>query len=381
LRRAAARGMLDALLSREPSMGIFRRCGAAARSLAVVIGPGVARATAVTTAIVAALATLAAPVTPAAAQDSAIEAQSRALSRASDAVVGLRALAIDDARSARTLGRERQGSGVVIGSDGLVLTIGYLVLEAEAVELQPDDGRRIPARVIAYDLASGFGLVQALAPLKLDPVPLGRPADVAPTEPLMIASGGEAGAVSVARLVGRRPFAGYWEYHIEGALFTAPARPDHSGAGLFNGKGELLGIGSLFVNDALGRDGPRVAGNMFVPVDLLTPILGELQARGASRASQRAWLGINCVDEAGEVRIVRVNDDSPADVAGLQAGDHILRIDGVRVGEVGQLWKQLWAGGAPERAVTLEIRRDGLAQTLTVQSVDRAKTLARPRGV
>jgi S1-C subfamily serine protease len=332
-------------------------------------------------ALVAALAVAAALALPARAQDSTIEVQSRALSRASDAVVGLRAVAVDDARSARTLGHERQGSGVVIGADGLVLTIGYLVLEGEAVELQPDDGRRVPARIVAYDLATGFGLVQALAPLRLEPVPLGRSADVGPGEPLMVASGGEDGLVSVAQLVSRRPFAGYWEYHIEGALFTAPARRDHSGAGLFNGKGELVGIGSLFVTDARGRDGPPTVGNMFVPVDLLAPILGELRTRGASRASQRAWLGINCVDDAGEVRIVRVNDDSPADVAGLLAGDRILRIDGVRVGEVSQLWKQLWAGGAPERAVTLEIRREGQAQTLTVQSVDRAKTLARPRGV
>ena len=332
-------------------------------------------------ALVAAVAASAALILPARAQDRALEAQSRALTRASDAVVGLRATAVDDARSAATLGRERLGSGVVIGADGLVLTIGYLVLEGEAVELQPDDGRRIPARIVAYDLASGFGLVQALAPLRLEPAPLGRSADIEPSEPLMVASGGEDGLVSVAQLVSRRPFAGYWEYQIEGALFTAPARRDHSGAGLFNAKGELVGIGSLFVTDARGRDGPPTLGNMFVPVDLLAPILGELRTRGASRASQRAWLGINCVDDDGEVRIVRVNDDSPADVAGLQAGDRILRIDGVRVAEVGQLWQQLWAGGAPERAVKLEIRRDGRPQTLTVQSVDRAKTLARPRGV
>jgi serine protease Do len=329
--------------------------------------------------VLAALALAASPWVSA--QDGAIEAQSRALTRASDAVVGLRARAVDEARSGATLGYERVGSGVVIGADGLVLTIGYLVLEAEGVELQPDDGRRIPARVVAYDVATGFGLVQALAPLKLEPVPLGRSAAATTSEPLMVASGGGDGAVSVARLLSRRAFAGYWEYHIEGALFTAPARGDHSGAGLFNARGELLGIGSLLVTDALGRDAPRTPGNMFVPVDLLTPILGELRARGASRASTRAWLGINCVEHDGEVRVVRVNDDSPADVAGLQAGDRILRIDGVAVTDVGALWKQLWAGGAPERAVALEIQRDGQVQRLVVQSVDRAKTLARPRGV
>ena len=366
-------------------MGIARNADAgralAARSAKTMAALMATLAARLTVALSATLALAAALAPPARAQDSAIEAQSRALSRASDAVVGLRATALDDARSAAALGHERLGSGVVIGADGLVLTIGYLVLEAEAVELQPDDGRRIPARVVAYDLATGFGLVQALAPLRLEPVPLGRSADIAPSEPLMVASGGEDGLVSIAQLIGRRPFAGYWEYQIDGALFTAPARRDHSGAGLFNGKGELVGIGSLFVTDALGRDRARMPGNMFVPVDLLPPILAELRTVGASRASQRAWLGVNCIDEGVEVRIVRVTDDSPADVAGLQAGDRILRIDGVRVAEVGELWKQLWAGGPPERAVTLEIRRNGRPQTLTVQSVDRAKTLARPRGV
>ena len=323
----------------------------------------------------------------ASAQPSAIEVQSRALARASDAVVGIRATAVEGARSASTLGQEREGSGVVITADGLVLTIGYLVLEAEAVEIRPDDGRQIPARVIAYDVATGFGLVQALAPLRIEPVPLGTSSAASREEPLMVASGGNDGTVSVARLLSRRAFSGYWEYHIDDALFTAPARRDHSGAGLFNGRGELLGIGSLFVADASGPDTPAAAvpargpSNMFVPVDLLKPILGELRERGASRASTRAWLGLNCAERGGEVRVMRVNDDSPADVAGLQQGDRILRIDGAAVMGLAQLYQTLWAGGAPERAVTLEILREGRPQTVIVQTVDRAKTLRRAEGV
>ena len=322
------------------------------------------------------------------AQPSAIEVQSRALSRASDAVVGIRATAVDGARSASTLGQEREGSGVVITADGLVLTIGYLVLEAEAVEIRPDDGRQIPARVVAYDVATGFGLVQALAPLRIEPAPLGTSSAASREEPLMVASGGNDGTVSVARLLSRRAFSGYWEYHIDDALFTAPARRDHSGAGLFNGRGELLGIGSLFVADPGGPDTPaapagpaRGPGNMFVPVDLLKPILTELRERGASHASTRAWLGLNCVERGGEVRVMRVNDDSPADVAGLQQGDRILRIDGAAVAGLAQLYQALWAGGAPERAVTLEILREGRPQTVIVQTVDRAKTLRRAEGV
>ena len=305
---------------------------------------------------------------------------SRALERAANAVVGLQAVAVSGARSASTLGRVRQGSGVVIDADGLVLTIGYLILEAEQVQLLTDDQRRIPARVVAYDLASGFGLVRALAPLKLEPVPLGRGRALEASQPLMIASGGEAGVISAAKLVSRRAFAGYWEYLVDDALFTAPARPDHSGAGLFNERGELVGIGSLFVSDAAGGNG-RLPGNMFVPLDLLPPILPDLLSRGRSALSERAWMGVNCVEADGRVRIVRVTDDSPADVAGLEAGDQILRLDGRPVPTLEALWRALWQGTGSRRAVQLEIERGGQPQTLTVHTVDRAATLRRAEGV
>jgi S1-C subfamily serine protease len=312
---------------------------------------------------------------------SPIEAQSRALQRASASVVGLRTVAVDDARSAATLGRARQGSGVVIGNGDLVLTIGYLILEAEQVQLVTDDEREVPARLVGYDVATGFGLVQALAPLRIEPAPFGSTATLARGEALMIVSGGEDGAISAAQLVSRRNFSGYWEYHVDGALFTSPARPDHSGAGLFNSRGELVGIGSLLVKDAAGADGPPQNGNMFVPIDLLAPILSELRSRGSSRLSERAWMGVNCVEAEGTVRVVRVNSDSPAEVAGLEPGDRIVRIDGTEVKALEVLWKTLWSGGAPEREVTLDIVRGGNAQTLKLQSVDRMKTLKSAQGI
>jgi len=310
-----------------------------------------------------------------------LESRSRALERAANAVVGVQVLALEDARSNATLGRARQGSGVVIGDDGLVLTIGYLVLEAEQVRLLLDDGRSFPARVVAYDLATGFGLLMPLAPLKLPAVPLGAARAVAPDDALLVVSGAPAGVISDARLVARRPFAGYWEYRIDGALFTAPPRTDHSGAGLFNPQGELVGIGSLVVADAAEGGGARRPGNMFVPIDLLRPILDELRTRGASAASRRAWLGLNAVEQGRELRVVRVAEDGPAEAAGVRVGDRIVSLDGQAVATLDALWTRLWAGGEAERTVRLEVQRANERLTFEVRSVDRAATLRRATGV
>ncbi|HPG80346.1 S1C family serine protease [Piscinibacter sp.] len=323
---------------------------------------------------------------PAAAQSSTdtaaggAQARAEALDRARSAMVAVLSEAVDEAGSIATLGALRRGSGVVIGDDGLVLTIGYLILEAERVDLVVEGARRVPARVVAYDLASGFGLLQALAPLRVAPVALGRSTSASGDEPLMVASGGAEGELSLARLVSQRAFSGYWEYHIDAALFTVPPRTDHSGAGLFNLDGELLGIGSLVVSDAMGPAAGRLPGNMFVPVDLLKPILAEMRARGASRGSTRAWLGLNCAESAGEVRVLRVTRESPAELAGVLPGDRILRIDGAEVGALETLYKTLWRDGA-ERDVQLTIRRGGDVQTLTVHALDRMKTLRKPQGI
>jgi S1-C subfamily serine protease len=270
---------------------------------------------------------------------------------------------------------------VVIGNDGLVLTIGYLIVEADQVQLVLDDQRHLPARVVAYDVATGFGLVQALTPLPLNPAPMGDSTALQHGEPIMIVSGGDAGAVSLAQVVARRPFAGYWEYQLDQAVFTAPPRTDHSGAAMFNAEGELVGVGSLLVADALGGGATRMPGNMFVPVELLKPILAELRRNGTTAASRRAWLGVNCMERDGQVQVLRVSDDSPASDAGLQPGDRIERIDGAAVQSLEQLWKQLWNGGQAERTVTLDIRRDGEPHTLQVHSVDRMTTLSKAEGI
>jgi len=321
------------------------------------------------------------PLAAFAAPGSQQQAAMEALARAHAAVVGVEVTATPDARSAETLGRERSGSGVVIGPDGLVLTIGYLMLEAETIHVVTQDRRTVPARAVAYDLATGFGLLRPLLPLRgIAPVPLGSIADLNQGDAVMAASGGEDGDVDLTQVVDKRPFSGYWEYFIEMALFTSPPIDNHSGAALFNQRGELLGIGSLLVADA-GGHGRLLPGNMFVPVDLLKPILAELQQNGLSRQSRRPWLGLTSSEQGGRVQVVRVNPDSPAEAGGMHGGDVVLEVDGTRVATLEQFYKKLWDRPAPDAQVRLTVLRDGEQRTLTLQPVDRMTTMARPAGI
>ncbi len=312
--------------------------------------------------------------------DGAVAEQARILRQASAAVVGLRTTAAPQARSIETLGRTRLGSGVVIGPDGLVLTIGYLILEAEKIEVLTQSGRVLPARTVAYDLATGFGLVQPLVPIEVQAAKLGSSSGIDERDPHVIASGGDEAELSIAQVVSRRAFSGYWEYHIEGAVFTIPPRTDHSGAALFNTRGELVGIGSLVVMDAV-TPGRRSPGNMFVPIDLLKPVLAELRERGASAGSKRAWLGVNCLEQMGMVRIIRVSTDSPAELGGLQPGDEIRKVDGLEVHSLEAFYKKLWEGPNPERDIVLEIGRGSNVETMTIRSMDRMKHLRGSVGI
>ena len=309
------------------------------------------------------------------------QATIEALTRANAAVVGVEVTAVEGARSAETLGRRRSGSGVVIGSDGLILTIGYLMLEADNIQIVTRDNRKLPARPVAYDLATGFGLVKPLLPLRgTNPVPLGSHNDLRTGEALMAAMGGEDADVAIIQLVSKRPFSGYWEYHIEAALFTSPPIGNHSGAPLFNRRGELLGIGSLLVADALGES-PRIAGNMFVPVDLLKPILAEMQTTGSSKQSRRPWLGLTSVEQSGHVQVVRVTKDSPAQAGGIMPGDVILAVDDAQVATLEQFYKRLWAHPNPDDEIKLTVQQGTDTRTVTVRAIDRMTTIVKPGGI
>ena len=311
-----------------------------------------------------------------------------AMTKANAAVVGVKVSAVEGARSAQTLGLNRIGSGVVIGNDGLILTIGYLILEAQQIEIITQEGKTLPAIAVAYDLATGFGLIRPLLALRgVVPVKLGSQQDLKTGEPLMAATGAsdyDEGGVSITRLVSQRAFSGTWEYHLDSALFTSPpvssSRGNHSGAPLFNHKGELMGIGSLLVMDALGEN-RLVPGNMFVPVDLLKPILAELQQSGSSKQSNRAWLGVTSSDQGGRVQVMRVSEGSPADNAGLRPGMVVQAVDDVEVATLEAFYKKLWARDTPEQPVKLTIREGNDVRTINIKPQNRMLNLKKPAGI
>ena len=333
--------------------------------------------------ILSALLALGVPSAPFAATAPPPDAQAmiEALTKANAAVVGVQVVAADGARSAETLGRQREGSGVVIGPDGLILTIGYLMLEAQTIQVVTQDNKTVPAQPVAYDVATGFGLIRSLIPLRgLAPVPLGSHRELRTGEMLMAAIGGSDADVAMTQLVSMRPFSGYWEYHIDTALFTSPPIANHSGAPLFNQRGELLGIGSLFVGDVMGENS-SVPGNMFVPVDLLKPILAEMQQTGSSRQSRRPWLGLTSAEQGGRVQVVRVSKDSPAYSAGLASGDVVLAVDGARVATLEEFYRKVWAHPNPDDEITLTVLQGADVKTLTLRGVDRMTTMVKPAGI
>lgn len=295
---------------------------------------------------------------------------------AAASVVGVKVKAIANARSNATLGEERSGSGVVFAPQNLVLTIGYLILEADQIEVTTGSGRTVPAIATAYDHATGFGLLRPLAPLDVKPIRLGSSARVGELDRLLVATAAPEDALSVATVVAKRQFAGYWEYLIENAIFTAPPRADFGGAALINKDGELVGIGSLFVLDAL-TPGERLPGNMFVPVDLLKPIFEELVRTGSQKAGHRPWLGLNSLEEDGRVKVMQVNEESPAARAGIEAGDIILSVNGQPVESLENFYRTLWSGGPAGSEFRLTVLHGANMKDVTVRSIDRHEFMRR----
>jgi S1-C subfamily serine protease len=298
------------------------------------------------------------------------------LDQALAAVVGLRTIIPADAFTAETLGTERAGNGVLIRND-VVLTIGYLITEAQTIWLSLIDGRVVPGHVLAYDQATGFGLVQALARLDLPALPLGQSSAAKVDDPVVVIGAGGRTRSVAARIVAKQEFAGYWEYVLDEAIFTAPAHPHWGGTAVVGPAGDLIGIGSLQV-EGMVKGGKTEPLNMVVPIDLLKPILDDLLTMGRANHPPRPWLGIYATAMEEKVVIVGLADDGPAERANLRTGDVVLAVAGTEVNELPDLFRRIWSLGNAGVEVPLTIDRDGRTLDLRVASGDRNRFLKGP---
>jgi S1-C subfamily serine protease len=297
-------------------------------------------------------------------------AQTPALEDIINGVVRIKTTIHPEGRTLRNLGREREGSGIVIDGNGLILTIGYLMVEAYAAEVTTNDGHTWPANVLGYDNESGFGLLQSLAPLSVRPLALGKSAEVKEHDPVVIASFGGPERAARALVVSKREFAGSWEYLLDEAIFTTPPHPQWSGAALINREGKLVGVGSLIVSDATGNH-DNLPGNMFVPIDRLPPILGELMADGRVAGPGAPWLGLNTDEVRGRLFVSNVTADGPAAKAGLERGDIILGINGEAATSLADFYRKIRTLGAAGVSIPLDVLHDNEKRRFDVKSMNR----------
>ncbi len=298
------------------------------------------------------------------------------LQSALDAVVMVHAEVPEDAFTASILGTERLGNGVVIREDGLILTIGYLVTEARTIWLTTNSGTVVEGHPLAYDFATGFGLVQPLGRLHAPSMRRGTAASVSEGDDVfLIGHGGRSHALK-AKILDKREFAGYWEYVLDEAIFTAPAHPQWGGAALVGQDGRLLGIGSLLVQESV--EGENVQGNMIVPIDLLAPILEDLLRLGQTNRPPRPWLGMYTAESNGQLVVAGLADGGPADRAGIRQGDVVLEVAGETPASLADLFRKIWELGAAGVEVPLTLSRKGQIARARVRSAKRSDFLKKP---
>jgi S1-C subfamily serine protease len=300
------------------------------------------------------------------------------LDQALGAVVAIRASIPEDAFTAGILGTERAGNGVLIRADGLVLTIGYLVTEAETLWLTLSDGRSVPGHVLAYDQTTGFGLVQALAHIEMPALPLGASSAARIGEPVVVGGAGGRERSVAARIAAKQEFAGYWEYLLEEAIFTVPSHPNWGGTALIGPAGDLLGIGSLQLQQGREGESQRTDINMMVPIDLLKPILDEMLTMGRANRPARPWLGLYATEIEDRIVVAGLAGRGPAQKANLKTGDIVLAVAGNEVSGLAEFYRRIWSLGEAGVEVPLLLYREGRTVELRVASTDRNLLLKRP---
>ena len=293
-----------------------------------------------------------------------------------ESIVSIRSIVPPEAMTAASLGVEREGNGVAI-DENHILTIGYIVLESESIEIGLSDGRSLPAKLVGYDHTSGFGIIKSIVPLAIQPLKLGNSDDINSDEDLLILPSSNRGAGSIVRSVSRRPFAGWWEYFVESPIYTTPPNRFWAGAPILNGNGEILGIGSLFVSESV--QGISSPGNMSVPINLLKPILGDLLSNGRRKSKIQPYLGISSDDSNDQIIVTRVSKGGPAFRAGIKPQDRIVTVNGSQISNLESFYKKVWKSGEAGVTIELGVLRGGSLVNFIVKTVDRLDYFFKPQ--
>ena len=293
-----------------------------------------------------------------------------------ESIVSVRSIVPPEARTAASLGVEREGNGVAI-DENHILTIGYIVMESESIEIGLSNGRRLPAKLVGYDHTSGFGIIKSVVPLKMPALQLGNSDNISSKQDLLILPSPNRGVGSIVRSVSRRPFTGWWEYFVESPIYTTPPNGLWAGAPILNENGEILGIGSLFVSKSV--PGIFSPGNMSVPINLLKPILEDLKSSGRRKSKIQPYLGISSDDSNDQVIVTRVSKGGPAFQAGIRPQDVIMTINGSQISNLKSFYEEIWKSGEAGVTIELSVLRSGSIMTFDVKTVDRLDHFFKPQ--
>ena len=286
-----------------------------------------------------------------------------------NSIVSIHSKIPDEARTSKSLGTVRQGSGVVIDNKN-ILTIGYVVLEASEISIGLINGKKIPGRLIAYDFETGFGLVSPIVSTKLKSLKIGDSSKIKMDDSIFILPSPTMGIGSLAKMVSRRPFVGWWEYYLEKPIYTLPNNPAWTGAPLVNSQGEIVGIGSLFIRDAVS---PEIIspGNMFVPINLLKPIMKDLVKYGRRTSNINPYIGLSSDDNSGKIVVTKVSKDGPSYKVGIKPDDVITGVNGRLVNNLETFYKTLWSTRNYGAMIKVDINRNGKKMSFNIRSINR----------
>ena len=292
-------------------------------------------------------------------------------------VVKIDSIIPPEARTAQSLGTVRGGNGVVI-DDKHILTIGYIVVEAETITITLPDGKKFPGELIGYDHTTGFGILRTIIQSNLTPLKIGDSDQLTKEDFLYVLPYLTEGRPSAVKMVSRRSFAGWWEYFLDKPIYTYPANSSFAGSALINEYGEVLGIGSLYVGDAAAT-GISSPGNMFVPINDLKPILDDLIENGRRTKDIKPYMGLTSSDNTGQVKITRVNDNGPAAKAGFSVNDTILAVNSEKINNIEDFYKVVWSFGGPGTKLQFDIERNQEKLNIELTTMDRNDFFVKPK--